>query len=235
MERGRTGSSWARVITALKASRVRVGGAASGSHLLPTMCPPSTAVFNWSSKGQSWWWDTPMPRGHSSRASCTGQGPAYVTARGLHQGEKVADVFYRLEPHPQAPKLLTAQQWPHFGHPEEAFASALHRMRLRTTGRPACWGSCSDRYRPPASPSPSGPRFGRRSELVSARRRRPNDRARTQRYMAGDEGEHKSPCCRSHAERDRSRCCRGHYSRSNESAVAGNDLLRNQVIKMSIR
>jgi len=48
----------------------------------------------------------------------------YVTALAPDEGEKVADVFYRLEPHPQAPKLAPDSNgliW----LPEEAFASAF--------------------------------------------------------------------------------------------------------------
>jgi pimeloyl-ACP methyl ester carboxylesterase len=48
----------------------------------------------------------------------------YVTALAPDEGEKVADVFYRLEPHPQAPKLApdgTGLIW----LPEGAFAMAF--------------------------------------------------------------------------------------------------------------
>jgi pimeloyl-ACP methyl ester carboxylesterase len=48
----------------------------------------------------------------------------YVTALAPDEGEKVADVFYRLEPHPQAPKLAADSNgliW----LPEAAFATAF--------------------------------------------------------------------------------------------------------------
>jgi len=48
----------------------------------------------------------------------------YVTALAPEEGEKVADVFYRLEPHPQAPKLAPDGNgliW----LPEGAFATAF--------------------------------------------------------------------------------------------------------------
>ena len=48
----------------------------------------------------------------------------YVTALAPDEGEKVADVFYRLEPHPQAPKLAPDSKgliW----LPEGAFAAAF--------------------------------------------------------------------------------------------------------------
>jgi pimeloyl-ACP methyl ester carboxylesterase len=48
----------------------------------------------------------------------------YVSALAPDEGEKVADVFYRLKPHPQAPKLAPDSSgliW----LPEEAFAAAF--------------------------------------------------------------------------------------------------------------
>jgi pimeloyl-ACP methyl ester carboxylesterase len=48
----------------------------------------------------------------------------YVTALAPDEGEKVADVFYRLKPHPQAPKLAPDNNrliW----LPEGAFATAF--------------------------------------------------------------------------------------------------------------
>src|SRR5262249_18172951 len=48
----------------------------------------------------------------------------YVTALAPDEGEKVADAFYRLEPHPQAPKLAPDDAgliW----LPDEAFAIAF--------------------------------------------------------------------------------------------------------------
>jgi pimeloyl-ACP methyl ester carboxylesterase len=48
----------------------------------------------------------------------------YVTALAPDEGEKVADVFYRLEPHPQAPKLAPDSNgliW----LPETAFATSF--------------------------------------------------------------------------------------------------------------
>jgi pimeloyl-ACP methyl ester carboxylesterase len=48
----------------------------------------------------------------------------YVTALAPDEGEKVADVFYRVPPHPQAPKLAPDRDgliW----LPEEAFAAAF--------------------------------------------------------------------------------------------------------------
>jgi pimeloyl-ACP methyl ester carboxylesterase len=66
----------------------------------------------------------------------------YVTALAPDQGEKVADVFYRLEPHPQAPKLAPDSNgliW----LPDEAFeaafaqnASADQRAVLAAVQRP---------------------------------------------------------------------------------------------------
>jgi hypothetical protein len=70
----------------------------------------------------------------------------YVTALAPDAGEKVADVFYRREPHPhpQAPKLAPESNgliW----LPEEAFAAEFAQKRFRRgprrAGRP-----CSGRY-----------------------------------------------------------------------------------------
>jgi pimeloyl-ACP methyl ester carboxylesterase len=52
------------------------------------------------------------------------KGLVYVTALAPDEGETVADVFYRAEPHPQAPKLAPDSNgliW----LPEEAFAAAF--------------------------------------------------------------------------------------------------------------
>ena len=63
---------------------------------------------------------------HPSQEPITALEPAlvYVTALAPDEGEKVADVFYRVEPHPQAPKLV-----PDGGGliwlPEGAFATAF--------------------------------------------------------------------------------------------------------------
>jgi pimeloyl-ACP methyl ester carboxylesterase len=48
----------------------------------------------------------------------------YITALAPDEGEKVADVFYRLEPHPQAPKLAPDSNGL-FWLPEGAFATAF--------------------------------------------------------------------------------------------------------------
>jgi hypothetical protein len=64
----------------------------------------------------------------------------YVTALAPDEGEKVADVFYRLEPHPQAPKLAPDRNgliWLHEG----AFATAFARISV------PCLLPCSGRYR----------------------------------------------------------------------------------------
>jgi len=52
------------------------------------------------------------------------KGMVYVTALAPDEGETVADVFYRAEPHPQAPKLAPDRHgliW----LPEDAFATAF--------------------------------------------------------------------------------------------------------------
>jgi pimeloyl-ACP methyl ester carboxylesterase len=52
------------------------------------------------------------------------KGLVYVTALAPDEGETVADVFYRAEPHPKAPKL-TPDSHGLIWLPEEAFAAAF--------------------------------------------------------------------------------------------------------------
>jgi pimeloyl-ACP methyl ester carboxylesterase len=107
------GSSWARVITALKSDGVNV----SATPL------PLTSLID-------------LARPERVKAL------AYVTALAPDEGEKVADVFYRLEPHPQAPKLGPDRDgliWLPEGAFETAFAqnaSADERAVLAAVQRP---------------------------------------------------------------------------------------------------
>jgi hypothetical protein len=70
----------------------------------------------------------------------------YVTARAPDEGEKVAGVFYRLEPHPQAPKLAPDSNgliWLPEAAFEKAFAqnaSADDRAVLAAVQRPISLG-----------------------------------------------------------------------------------------------
>src|SRR5262245_46290123 len=99
------GSSWARVITALKAEVVKVLAAP-----LPlTSLADDVAALNRSldrTEGPI------VVVGHAYAGAVIALArPArvkalvYVTALAPDEGEKVADVFYRIEPHPHAPKL----------------------------------------------------------------------------------------------------------------------------------
>ena len=69
----------------------------------------------------------------------------YVTALAPDEGEKVADVFYRVEPHPQAPKLAPDNNgliW----LPEDSVRDGVRAKRVRRTiGR--CSPPCSGRFR----------------------------------------------------------------------------------------
>jgi pimeloyl-ACP methyl ester carboxylesterase len=99
------GSSWARVITALKSDAVKV----SAAPLPLTSLPDDVAALNRSldrTKGPI------VVVGHAYAGAVIAlarpdrlKALVYVTALAPDEGEKVADVFYRLEPHPQAPKL----------------------------------------------------------------------------------------------------------------------------------
>jgi pimeloyl-ACP methyl ester carboxylesterase len=99
------GSSWARVITALESDAVKVFAAP-----LPlTSLADDVAALNRSldrTEGPI------VVAGHAYAGAVIAlarpervKALVYVTALAPDEGEKVADVFYRLEPHPQAPKL----------------------------------------------------------------------------------------------------------------------------------
>ena len=152
------GSSWARVITALKADAVNVLAAP-----LPlTSLADDVAALNRSldrAKGAI------VLAGHAYAGAVIAlarpervKALVYVTALAPDEGEKVADVFYRLEPHPQAPKLAPDSNgliW----LPEEAFtlafaqnASAEDRAVLAAVQRPISLNCIT---------VPAGRRFGK--------------------------------------------------------------------------
>ena len=135
------GSSWARVITPLKAEAVKVFAAP-----LPlTSLADDVAALNRSLDRT----EGPIVlAGHAYAGAVIAlarpervKALVYVTALAPDEGEKVADVFYRLPPHPQAPKLAPDNSlvW----LPEEAFeaafaphASAEDQTVLYTVQRP---------------------------------------------------------------------------------------------------
>jgi pimeloyl-ACP methyl ester carboxylesterase len=118
------GSSWARVITALKSEGANVFAAP-----LPlTSLAADVAALNRSldrTKGPI------VLTGNAYAGAVIAlarpervKALVYVTALAPDEGEKVTDVFYRLEPHPQAPKLAPDDAgliW----LPEGAFATAF--------------------------------------------------------------------------------------------------------------
>jgi pimeloyl-ACP methyl ester carboxylesterase len=118
------GSSWARVITALKAETVNVVAAP-----LPlTSLAEDVAALNRSldrTEGPI------ILAGHAYAGAVIAlarpdrvRALVYVTALAPDEGEKVADVFYRAPPHPQAPKLAPDANgliW----LPDAAFATAF--------------------------------------------------------------------------------------------------------------
>lgn len=99
------GSSWARVITALKAE----GTKASAAPLPLTSLADDVTALNRSLDRT----EGPIVlAGHAYAGAVIAlarpnrvKALVYVTALAPDEGEKVADVFYRLEPHPRAPKL----------------------------------------------------------------------------------------------------------------------------------
>jgi pimeloyl-ACP methyl ester carboxylesterase len=135
------GSSWARVITALR-SELKVLAAP-----LPlTSLAEDVAALNRSldrTEGPI------ILAGHAYAGAVIAlarpervKALVYVTALAPDEGEKVADVFYRLAPHPQAPKLAPDSNgliWLPEGAFETAFAqnaSADDRAVLSAVQRP---------------------------------------------------------------------------------------------------
>jgi pimeloyl-ACP methyl ester carboxylesterase len=118
------GSSWARVIAALEAEGVKV----SAAPLPLTSLADDVAALNRSLDRT----EGPIVlAGHAYAGAVIALARPervrmliYITALAPDEGEKVADVFYRAKPHPQAPKLVPDSNgliW----LPEEAFATAF--------------------------------------------------------------------------------------------------------------
>jgi pimeloyl-ACP methyl ester carboxylesterase len=118
------GSSWARVIAALKAEGIR----AQAAPLPLTSLADDVAALDRSlyrAEGPV------VLAGHAYAGAVIAlaqpahvEALVYVAALAPDEGEKVADVFYRLAPHPQAPKLAPDDNgliW----LPEDAFATAF--------------------------------------------------------------------------------------------------------------
>jgi len=118
------GSSWARVIAPLRAEGVNV----SAAPLPLTSLADDVAALNRSldrTQGPI------VLAGHAYAGAVIAlarpervKALVYVTALAPDEGEKVADVFYRAEPHPQAPKLTPDNNgliW----LPESAFSTAF--------------------------------------------------------------------------------------------------------------
>src|SRR6201991_3144673 len=136
------GSSWARVITALTAEQVNV----SAAPLPLTSLADDVAALNRSLDRT----EGPIVlAGHAYAGAVIAlarpervKALVYVTALAPDEGETVAEVFYRLPPHPQAPKLAPDSNgliW----LPDEAFAAAFaqhasaeDRAVLRAVQRP---------------------------------------------------------------------------------------------------
>ena len=99
------GSSWAKVIGPLAADGVR----AVAAPLPLTSFHDDVAALDRTIervRARSFSPATPMPAPSSARrASEKVKALVYVAALAPDEGETVADVFYRAEPHPQAPKL----------------------------------------------------------------------------------------------------------------------------------
>jgi pimeloyl-ACP methyl ester carboxylesterase len=140
------GTSWARVITALKAEAVKVLAAPLP---LTSLAEDVIALNRSLDRTQG----PIILAGHAYAGAVVAlarpvrvKALVYVTALAPDEGEKVADVFYRHEPHPQAPKLAPDGNgliW----LPEAAFgtafaqnASADDRALLAAVQRPISLG-----------------------------------------------------------------------------------------------
>lgn len=118
------GSSWARVITGLAAHGVK----ASAVPMPLTSLADDVAALNRSIERMR---GPVVLAAHAYAGAVIAlarpehvKALVYVTALAPDQGEKVADVFYRFEPHPKAPKLAPDNDgliW----LPEDAFAAAF--------------------------------------------------------------------------------------------------------------
>jgi pimeloyl-ACP methyl ester carboxylesterase len=118
------GSSWARVITALKADGMSV---VTAPLPLTSLADDITALNHSLDRTQG----PIVLAGHAYAGAVIAlarpervKALIYVTALAPNEGEKVADVFYRLEPHPKAPKLAPDKDgliW----LPDDAFEAAF--------------------------------------------------------------------------------------------------------------
>ena len=138
----------------------------------------------------------------------------YITALGPDEGERVADVFYRLEPHPQAPRLTPDSDgliW----LPEGAFATAFaqnasteDRAVLAAVQRPISLDCITvPAGRPLWKDIPSWFLVAEHDRMIVPE---------TQRFMADRmKAKTKGTYGGSHADRYRSFNRRGHYPRCN--------------------
>ena len=161
----------------------------------------------------------PMPAPSSRRrASEKVKALVYVAALAPDEGETVADVFYRAEPHPQAPKLAPD------GHgliylPEEAFAAAFaqnasaeEQAVLAAVQRPISPACITVAVGAAAVEGPSDLVPGRREDrMIVARNSALHGRA--------DEGADALASGRSHADRDRALRRRGHHPRGDREVA----------------
>jgi pimeloyl-ACP methyl ester carboxylesterase len=118
------GTSWAGVIAALKQEGVRVSAAPLP---LTSLADDVTALNRSLDRTEG----PIVLAGHAYAGAVIAlarpervKALVYVTALAPDEGEKVADVFYRAEPHPQAPKLAPDSDgliW----LPDDAFAAAF--------------------------------------------------------------------------------------------------------------
>ena len=152
MAPGPTDGAGPKIIGPLAADGPRSGGGAAAADLVPGRCGGARS----NARARA---GTGRSRGHAYAGAVIAatrsdkvKALVYVAALAPDKGETVADVFYRGEPHPLAPKLAPDDHGLSTC-PTRPSPPPLRRTLPQKNSR--CWRRCSGRFRPPASPSPS--------------------------------------------------------------------------------
>jgi pimeloyl-ACP methyl ester carboxylesterase len=185
------GSSWSRVITGLAGAGIK----AIAAPLPLTSLAEDVAALNRSIARVS---GPVVLAAHAYAGAVIGlvrpervKALVYVTAFAPDEGETLKDLFYRAEPHPQAPMLAPECVRGRPGRARGRAAAALHHLHDGSGGASAVEG---------------------RSELVSGGRAGPHDRPGHAAHVGrAHEGQHQFACRRSHADRDCSGSGRRHH------------------------
>jgi pimeloyl-ACP methyl ester carboxylesterase len=204
------GSSWARVITALKAEVMGV----SATPLPLTSLADDVAALNRSLERT----EGPIVLAAHAYAGAVialarprrVKALVYVTALAPDEGEKITDVFYRSPPHPQAPNLTPDSDgliW----LPEQAFATAFAQNASAEDRAVLACCAAAD-FAELHQRSGRATALETRSELVFDCRRRSDDlAANSALYGGANEREDQDARRRSHTKRYCSDCGGRHH------------------------